>query len=79
MTYPKKNTWTRITDTTGRGYGECKGIAGVSQMALGAKSLRGFESLPKPDMKSILTQNAHDLDKNNRFFEDNKAKIAHFE
>ena len=40
-------------------------------------TLHGFkEQLPKPTLETLLTQNPASLDHENRFYEDNKRKIA---
>lgn len=74
---PKKRTtrveaWQKVSDTTGRGFGEpARKVPGCVK-----GTFHGFkESLPRPNMNTILTQNAPNLDNENRFYEDNKKRM----
>ena len=64
-------TWQKVSDTTGRGYCDAKNRHTPGCVC----NQRARESMPKPNMDTLLTQNPASLDHSNRFFEDNKKKL----
>lgn len=61
-----KFCWQQVSDKTGRGF---KPDASQQSGTVANQSTR--EQLPRPTMATITTQKSHNLDHNNRFFEDN--------
>ena len=66
--------WQKVTDTTGRGFGEAQ-----KKVPGDVSNFKTKQHMPNPSMNDICTQAHNSLDTGNRFFVDNKKALDKFD